>query len=123
MRRKSGDPPPPKTPGAPPEDTRLYEAQQKIKDLEEQIATMNEGQQVSRADYDKLEARLRNEQDDHIQVIRAYRELQARFEDVSRKKGELQERVTQYKEQKQARLRGAEDKDAKIAELQLEVQR
>ena len=123
MRRKSGDPPPPKTPGAPAEDTRLYEAQQKIKDLEEQIATMNEGQQVSRADYDKLETRLRNEQDDHIQVIRAYRELQARFEDVSRKKSELQDRVTQFKEQKQARLRGAEDKDAKIAELQLEVQR
>ena len=121
---KSGkDPSPQQTSARTSDDPRLYEAQQRIKNLEEQIATMNEGQNVSRADYDKLESRLRSEQDDHIQVIRAYRELQSRFEEVSRKKAELQERVTQFKEQKKTRLRGAEDKDSKIAELQLEVQR
>ena len=111
------------TPKRTPEQDRLFDAEQKIKNLEEQIATMNEGQHVSRAEYEKLDMRLKSEQEDHLQVIRAYRDLQSRFEEVSRKKDDYQAQVEQYKRQKKMSMKGSEDKDEKIAELQLEKQR
>ena len=52
----------PVTPRRTPEEEKMFEAEQKIKDLQEQLATLNEGQHVSREDYDKLDARLRSEQ-------------------------------------------------------------
>ena len=113
----------PVTPRRTPEQEKMFEAEQKIKDLQEQLATLNEGQHVSREDYDKLDARLRSEQEDHLQVIRAYRDLQSRFEEVSRKRDDLEQKVEQFKQQRKSNLKGAEDKDLRIAQLEQDLQR
>ncbi|KAH0787492.1 hypothetical protein GPJ56_008687 [Histomonas meleagridis] len=80
----------------------------KIRGLEEKLATQNDGTQVSRSDYEALEQRLKAEQDDHILVVHAYRDIESRLQDANKK-------IEQYKQDIKS-LKRTSSKDNSIDE-------
>lgn len=62
-------------------------------------------------------------QDDHLQLGHAFRELDSRYTEMKRKNADLESKIAELKAQKTERVTVGDEKDTKIRELQLEVDR
>lgn len=99
--------------------SEIERLKKQIAELREQNAALNDGTQVSRADYEALYQRLRNQQDDHIEVIRAYRDLEKKLEESLNEKDELQTTLQTLRKQQKANARSDETRNQELHQLKL----
>ena len=109
-----------KPPSSEPDNSDYEVLRRRIKDLEEELATVKDGTQISRSEYEALEKRLRNEQDDHIQVIRAYRDMENRLESKAEKVAKLEEQIKKMNEQRKSGMEGMKNNEILLKNLKKE---
>lgn len=102
---------------SPPDESDYEALRARNRYLEEKIATLTDGTQVDRVKYEILERKLRKEQDDQCQIIRAYRDMENRLEQTVKKCEKYEQQIKKYKEQSQAGTKVDRNKEQLILDL------
>lgn len=104
-------------PDAKPDESDYEALKARNRELEEQIAILNDGTQVKREDYELLEKRLRTEQDDHLQTIRIFRDMENRLEENMKKCEKYEQIIQKYKELNRVGDKTERSRDQQILDL------
>lgn len=100
-----------------PDESDIAALRARNRDLEEKLAILNDGTQVDREKYEALERKLRKEQDDQMQIIRAYRDMENRLEESVKKCEKYEALAKKYKEQSRFGNRVDQNREQQIIDL------
>jgi chromosome segregation ATPase len=122
MHRRAKSPKPPPTPRTPPSrpSSEFRAARDQIRRLQDDLALQNQTDTVPRSEYESLYARLRTEQEDHFQVLHAFRDLQTRYDGIVRENANFQWTISILKEQAKS-SNVVDHRHSKIEDLQFSL--
>lgn len=103
--------------------TQLEERDIRIQELMEQLSVYSDGNQIKREDYEALEQRLRNEQNDHMQESRILRELESKLQTANSKIEALEYKLQRQNSDVNTGVQIAQAKDNEIKQLKMKLDR